>query len=228
MRRFFEPHGRPRKLRFDNGAPWHSSKDLPTALALWLVGLGIDPIFNRPYRPTENPKVERCNGLFEQWVDPSTCPDFAQLAEQAVWLVETQRERYPLADGRTRRQTFPELGTNARTYRAAEEASQFDMERVKAYLAQGVWARGASKVGQIHLYGKAYHIGKKYAKETVWVKFDAATTEWVVLNRKGETVKRHPAKQITAETIRTLKVAHPRPPSKKKKTRHNLAPQPVT
>jgi hypothetical protein len=228
MRRFFAQHGRPRKMRFDNGAPWRSSKDLPTALALWLVGVGITPIFNRPYRPTENPKVERCNGLYEAWVEPGQCADFAQLEERAAWLVETQRDRYPLADGRTRQQTFPELGTNERTYRTEEEVGQFDMEGVKAYLARGVWARLASKVGQIFLYGKAYSIGHRHERETVWVKFDAATTEWVVLNRKGEEVKRLPAEQITAEKIRTLQVAHPRPPSKKKKSRHNSAPQAVT
>jgi hypothetical protein len=215
-------------MRFDNGAPWASSKDLPTAFALWLVGLGITPLFNYPYRPTENPKVERCNGLFEQWLDPATCPDFAHLEQQAAWLVETQRERYPLADGRTRRQTFPELVTNERTYRIPEEERSFDMERVKQYLAQGLWPRVASKVGQIHLYGKAYHIGKKHAKETVWVKFDATTTDWVVLNRRGQEVKRHPAQQITAEKIRTLKVANPRPPSRKRRNRHNSSPQPVT
>jgi hypothetical protein len=228
MRDFFATHGRPQAMRFDNGGPWASPKDLPTPLCLWLVGLGIVGRFNRPYRPTENPKVERCHGLIDAWGEPAQCADFAQFREKMAWVVELQGARYPLADGRTRRETFPELASQERPYRAEEEASCFDMERVSRYLAARQWPRLASKVGQIYLYGKAYSLGHAHKGEWVWVRFDAATQEWVVFDRKGAAVKRWPAEQITAARIRTLNIAHPRPPSKKRQNRHNLAsPKPT-
>src|SRR5262249_5578309 len=45
MRRVFARWGLPRFLRFDNGFPWGNWNDLPTALALWLAGLGVRLIF---------------------------------------------------------------------------------------------------------------------------------------------------------------------------------------
>src|SRR6185437_10859102 len=66
-RRVFRRWGLPDHVRFDNGYPWGSPRDLPPELALWLIGLGVEPISNPPGRPTCNPKVERCNGLTQQW-----------------------------------------------------------------------------------------------------------------------------------------------------------------
>jgi hypothetical protein len=40
LRRVFARWGRPDRVRVDNGPPWGSREDLPTAFALWLIGLG--------------------------------------------------------------------------------------------------------------------------------------------------------------------------------------------
>ena len=70
LRGLFVRWGLPQRLRVDNGAPWSTWADLPPALVLWWVGLGIEPIFNHRHCPTENAKVERCNGLIAAWGEP--------------------------------------------------------------------------------------------------------------------------------------------------------------
>src|SRR5271157_5277768 len=67
FRHVFVRWGLPDRVRVDNGYPWGSSRDLPPELALWLIGLGVEPIWNPPAQPTRNPKVERSNGLTQQW-----------------------------------------------------------------------------------------------------------------------------------------------------------------
>jgi hypothetical protein len=227
LRALFATWGLPAKIRVDNGAPWRSWADLPTALALWWVGLGIEPVFNHPHCPKENPKVERCHGLWESWGEPQACRNFAAWEAAIAWVVETQRERYPSVGGRSRREAHPALAENPRRYTPEAEASLFDLERVKRYLALGRWPRWVSKIGQITLYGKPYRVGRPWAKQAVWVRLAAETTEWVIQDSNGEELIRHPAAQISAERICQLNVAHPRPPSRPKH-RHNRAAPPLT
>src|SRR5438876_11413579 len=73
LRGLFVRWGLPQRLRVDNGAPWSAWADLPPALVLWWVGLGIEPIFNDRHCRTENAKVERCNGLIAAWGERGVC-----------------------------------------------------------------------------------------------------------------------------------------------------------
>lgn len=114
-----------------------------------------------------------------------------------------------------------------RPYTAAQEAELFDLERVKAYLASGRWPRWVSKIGQITLYGKAYRVGREWRGEQVWVRFDATTSEWLIVGRDGKELIRHAAEQITSERIVNLNVAQPRPPSRKKQRQNLIAPAPT-
>jgi hypothetical protein len=225
LRRVFEQWGLPKRMRVDNGAPWATWADLPPAFALWLIGLGIKMIWNHPHCPKENANVERCNGLIGTWGDPASCADDPAWRCQVARVVRVQREEYrPAAGGLTRQERFPQLARNERRYAADEEARQFDIGRVKEHLAQGRWPRLVSKIGQITLYGQAYRVGRKWQGEQVWLRFDAVTTEWVVADREGKELVRHAAEQITAERICELRVAHPRPPSKKKRQNSHAPP----
>ena len=53
FRRVFVRWGLPDRVRVDNGYPWGTSRDLPSELALWLIGLGVEPIWNPPGQPTQ-------------------------------------------------------------------------------------------------------------------------------------------------------------------------------
>jgi hypothetical protein len=212
MRRVFEAWGLPERLRVDNGRPWghgQEGKDLPPPLVLWCVGLGITPIFNHPYSPTENPFVERQNGTVQRWGDPKRCPDYATWKETLEWVAHTQREVYRPERGRTRVEAHPELLTNPRPYEAAREGEVWQLARVITYLAGYVWPRLVSQRGQISVYGKAYEVGPTHGGQQVWLRLEAATQEWVIQDGEGQELARHAAEQLTTERIVHLDVSKP-------------------
>ena len=57
----FRTYGLPVRINADNGAPWGSPREpgQVSALALWLIRLGIRVSFSRPYHPQTNGKDER-------------------------------------------------------------------------------------------------------------------------------------------------------------------------
>jgi transposase InsO family protein len=225
LQRIFRRWGLPQRLRVDNGAPWATWADLPPALALWLIGVGIEMIWNRPRCPTQNAKVERCNGLIASWGDPATWADAAAWEAHVEALVVCQRERYrPRKLGRPRLGAYPELTQNPRSYPGTGDPEPFELARVQQWLAQRRWPRRVSKIGQITFYGKAHRVGRAWAGETVWLRFDAKTSEWVVEAKDGKELIRHAAEQITTERICQLQVSHPRPPSRKKQRQNLTAP----
>jgi hypothetical protein len=119
LRQAFVRWGRPEQVRVDNGAPWGSKGDLPTDLALWLIGLEVDLHWNQPRRPQENGVVERSQGTGKRWGEPHTCDDPQQLQARFEALDRLPREAYPYAEGRSRWEVFPDLGRVERAYSRA-------------------------------------------------------------------------------------------------------------
>jgi hypothetical protein len=228
LRSLFEQWGLPARIRVDNGMPWGNGSDLPPALALWFVGLGVGVIWNPPRSPTHNAKVERQNGTVARWGEPLACADFAAWEAKLLWVARVQREEYPAVGGQSRLSAHPKLQTPTRPYRRAEEAQRWELARVSGYLAQGVWPRQVSKRGQISLYGKAYQVGAAQGGERVWVRLDGERREWVVQGGDGQEKARHAADQITAERIRGMQVAKPHASSKAGRKRRNLPSEPAT
>jgi hypothetical protein len=226
LRGLFAQWGLPDRIRVDNGAPWGAGSDLPAPLALWWLGLGIGVIWNHAYRPTENAKVERQNGTIQRWGEPQRCADWAAWEEKLRWLTQVQRDEYEEGRPTTRLAAHPQLCQPRRLYQAAWEASQWELARVTTYLAQWVWPRQVSQRGQISLYGKAYQVGAPYGGQTVWVRLDAATREWVVEGSEGQELRRHQADQLTAERIGQLQVSKPHASSQQPRRRRNLPSPP--
>ena len=210
FRRVFARWGLPDRVRVDNGYPWGSSRDLPSELALWLIGLGVEPIWIPPAQPTCNPKVERSNGLTQQWGEVHTCADCQQAARVLAWVGRVQREEYPAIRGRTRAEVFPQLGTPRRVYRRAGEAGLWDLVRVDDFLARGCWRRHADVNGVISLYGHGRSIGRPWARQELVVRLDATDRHWLVSAPGGELIKRLPARELTRERILALAVSRRR------------------
>ena len=108
-----------------------------------------------------------------------------------------------------------------RPYHPAHETQEWDLARVEAYLAQGVWPRRVDQVGRITLYNRPYGVGRAYAGQQVWVRFEAATHMWVIRGAEGQEWARHPAQEIALETICRLEVSQVKP-SRRKRARQNL------
>jgi hypothetical protein len=210
FRRVFVRWGLPDRVRVDNGYPWGTSRDLPSELALWLIGLGVEPIWIPPGQPTCNPKVERCNGLTQQWGELHRCTDCQQAARALDWVGRIQREEYPAIRGRTRTAVFPQLSTPRRVYRRAHEEALWDLSRVDAFLARGCWTRRADGNGVISIYGHNRAVGRAWARQDVVVRFDASSRCWLVSNQNGELIKQLPASELTPARIMALAVSRRR------------------
>jgi hypothetical protein len=208
LRRVFQRWGLPDRLRVDNGHPWGSQNDLPTDLALWLIGLGVNMIWNKPRCPQMNGVVERSQGVTQQWVEPQTLADSTRLQARLDWAVHIQRELYPAVAGRSRLAAFPALATPRRRYQIEIEDALWSLDRVDMFLTQGVWRRRVGRSGQISLYARDYWVGKRRTGQDVSVRFDPTDRHWVVCDHRGQELRRHRAEQLTRERIVGLKVAH--------------------
>jgi hypothetical protein len=213
LRGFFARWGLPDGLRLDNGHPWGSPRDLPTDLALWLIGLGVAPHWNRPRHCEANGIVERDHGVLARWSEPATCRDAAELAERLTQAAIIQRAVYSVGRDRgSRLSAYPGLAAGGRAYDPRRERRQWDVRRVWRWLAGRSWRRVVDKVGRISLYNRALGVGRAWAGQTVLVAFDPVAVAWVIQDARGTELRRHPAPELQRDRVWTLTVAARRPP----------------
>ena len=188
MIRVFEKWGMPRYIKFDNGRPFGdpSRKTIPL-LSLWLIGLGIQVIFNRPATPTDNSKVERMQGVTNNWASPTHCMNECQMQKSLDYNIDLQRNDFKLRrhENKTRSQLYPELTEPYQVY----QEDKFDMQLVYQSLAKGYWQRLVSKNGQIYFYDQRFYLGRTYQKQTVQIQFDLDKSTWAVSDTNGQLIK---------------------------------------
>jgi len=91
--------GQARALRLDNGAPWGSGSELPPPLALWLLGLDLELMWNDPHGPRQNGVVERSHRTEPNGIEPQWCPTPAALQQRLDETDRMHREEYPYQGG---------------------------------------------------------------------------------------------------------------------------------
>src|SRR3954467_13269515 len=149
IRRAFARWGLPRSLRVDNGTPWGSWGDFPTALSLWALGLGVAMHWNNPRSPEENGVVERSQGTSNRWCEPWTCTTPEELQARLDRMDRLYRESYPYQDRLSRMAFFPGLTDSGRPYDPALESEVWQWSRVAAYLASCVVTRQVDSAGHV-------------------------------------------------------------------------------
>lgn len=199
--------GRPETLRMDNGVPWGPPSPVPSALGLWMVGLGIRLVYGRPGCSTDNAVVERSHGVLAPWVEPQLCADFAACQTRLTWAAQIQRERYPACGTQTRFQAYPALLTNDRRYDPACETQTWSIARVKTYLSQFVFRRKVEKYGQITLFTNTYSVGRAHSRIQVEVRLDPLTDQWLVTDEQGILLRRLPCRELDYVLISQLQLA---------------------
>ena len=207
LRETFALWGLPKALRIDNGSPWATQSDVPAALALWLIGLGVKVLVNRPRQSTDNAIVERNHGVLAKWVEAKQASSLEAFARQLTWASKMQREVYPAIGGKSRLEAYPSLQKNERTYQAELEVELWQMERVEIFLARKLWARRVDKVGRISLFSSDYSVGRKYRGQTVQIRYDLQSHDWLIESEQGLLLKRYSCQEISHETIQNLTLA---------------------
>jgi transposase InsO family protein len=210
FRHVFERWGLPGLIQVDNGHPWGLNSGLPPDLALWLIGLGIDMNWIPPGQPQHNGKVERGNGVAQQWADPKECRSRAELKVRLERECFIQRERYPAIAGMSRLEAYPELNHPTRPYRVVDEDRLWDLARVHQFLSRTAYYRQANAKGAIWLYNRGRSLGRIYRGMEVVVNFDISSRQWIVSNNDGQELKRLPAPELSSERVLALDVGHKR------------------
>lgn len=195
-------------MRFDNGAPWGTRSKSPSPLALWLAGLGIEPVFGRPRQSTDNAVVERCHGVLVGWVEPEDCPDQPTLANRLDYFARLQREVYPACDQQSRIAAYPALLSQPRPYDPAADAEAWSAEAMYAYLARFQFQRKVEVNGRITLLSRSYSLGRAYRRRTVNLQMDAACREWVVTDEYGHELTRLQPKDLTYASIANMTLTY--------------------
>lgn len=207
LREAFGRWGLPGGLRLDNGIPWGNWNDLPTALALWLAGLGLSLTFNPPRVPQDNGVVEKSNDTAQRWCEPGTAESAVQLQQRCDRFDRIQREQYPSLLGKSRLAVFPQLLVPRRPYRATDEEGLWSLQRAEQYLASFVAQRQVSAQGQISVYARNCSVGAKHRFHTALLYYDPGSHEWVAAQADGRTLRRFAAIEITRERICALQVS---------------------
>ena len=208
LRLAFAQWGLPGRLRVDNGAPWGSTGDFPTELALWLIGLKVEMHWNRPRSPQENGVVERSQGTSARWCEPETCATPAELQGRLDRMDRLYREVYPYREKLSRLAYFPGLKHSGRSYDPGREPEQWKWSRVAEHLANYVAARRVDQSGSVSLYNKSHYVSKSHQGNEVYVTYDPQLNEWVISDHEGRQLRSRPADQLSQERVMNLNVTH--------------------
>jgi hypothetical protein len=196
-------------MRFDNGRPWATPHvRAPNAFTLWLVGLGIQPMFGQPRQSTDNAIVERSHGVLVKWVEPEQCVDPYDLQNRLSYFVHIQRAVYPSCQRGSRFDQYPQLHIPLRPYAAAEEEALWDVQKVYDYVAQYRFTRAVEKNGRITLMTDEYSVGRAYAAQKVTAYFDPQQGCWIVEDRQGEVIAQFVAHQLRYLAIANLEMRY--------------------
>jgi hypothetical protein len=206
LRDCFARWGRPVSVQCDNGNPWGSWGDLPTPLALWLIGLGLGVAWIPAGTPQDNGVVERGQGVAKNWAEPDRCRSPEELQRRLDEEDRVQRECYPHARCASRMAAYPGLAHSGRPYSEAWEQKHWSFGAVLAHLAGLLAPRRVDCSGKIGLYHDKVYVGKVNRGREVVVQFDAGTAEWVVSDRGGTELCRRPLTQFDAMSLRRLPV----------------------
>jgi hypothetical protein len=210
FRRVFTLWGLPGHIQVDNGHPWGLNFGLPPDLALWLIGLGIDMSWIPRGQPQLNGKVERGNGVSQQWAEPRDCRSRAELQARLHHECEIQRERYPSIAGMSRMEAYPGLRHSGRPYHVEGEDGLWDLSRIDQFLARRPYYRRANAKGAIWLYNRGRSLGRIHRGVEAIVRFDISSGCLIVNDTNGQLLEELPAPELSRERILALDVGHKR------------------
>lgn len=198
--------GLPQRIRLDNGHPFAHTRerDLPTNLALWVVALGIEPIFNRPYSPQQNGTVECMQRVSGYWATPESCatPQELQKRLDKVSFDHVHVYRSRAHGDRTRLERYPQLLTNPRRYKPGME----EVQRACNYLAQFVLRRKVFSNGRVSIAGFQWTVGLKYRGQQVSICFHPHKLCWQVFQSDGVGISESPKLDFTKQALNDLTI----------------------
>jgi hypothetical protein len=205
--RLFMRWGKAGSFRVDNGEPLGNPKMNATpALALWLIAMDVDMIWNKPRSPTQNAVVERMQGTSSRWAEVHKCANAVDLQTRLDTECVVQRTQLVVRrlNNQNRLQAFPELETSRRSF----DELTFDAQRVYTFLAQKIYTRKVSSGGVLTFYGQKFNIGLKNKGITVEIKLNKTDLSWNFYDNQTLLATK-PALHLSEENIKNLGIFNP-------------------
>ena len=179
--------------------------DLPTGLELWLAGLGVEVRANPPRRPQDNGVVERSQGTGKRWAEPHRAGSAEELQATIDAMDRRQRESYPYHGEPVAFPSYADLKfAELCSYDESREEECWSLERARDRLAGSVVPRRVDRGGMASVYNRNYYVGKAYAEQVVYVRYDPQQQLWLFQDREGHQLNRQKASEINATNIRGL------------------------
>ena len=122
LRLGFLDFGLPKKIQVDHASVFydnHSKSPFPTRFHLWLIALGIELVYSRVHRPTDQAKVERSHEiLFNQTVRSHKAEDWKHLYEICQNRRKVLNEEFPSStcNGKPPLKAFPKAKHSGKIY----------------------------------------------------------------------------------------------------------------
>jgi transposase InsO family protein len=183
LRKAFTLFGLPEKIQVDHASVFYENKGkspFPTRFHLWLISLGIELVFSRKYRPTDQAVVERMHQTIENQVIRTE--PFASLATiQQKTNERIERLNYHIPSSSFNDQpplvAHPQARHSGRFYCPRNEKALIDFERVLDYLSRGKWIRKATGDSgkRVSLGGMKYYMGDADKGQNLELTFNKAT-----------------------------------------------------
>jgi len=194
LRLAFCEFGLPQKIQADHAAVFYENKGkspFPTMFHLWLLSLGINLVFSRKYRPTDQSGVERMHQTMEHQIKRKAgFHSFEQLIKFA-----NQRRRRLNQDIPCRSinklpplVAFPKAIHSGRSYRPEIEKQLMNLDNVFQFLHKGKWYRKISKVKKTSIGGQKYYVKNATPLSTVEVSFNYNHQSLVFRNVKEQQI----------------------------------------
>jgi len=194
LRLAFIEFGMPLKVQTDHAAVFFENKGkspFPTRFHLWLISLGVELIFSRKYRPTDQAIVERSHQTLEAQILKGK--SFKRLNELQKHCDE---RRNKLNNSIPSSSTvdlpplvaFPQAIHSTRPYRPEVEKDNIDLDKVYRFLSQGQWYRKVNKKKTTSLGGQGYYLKNAEPETKVRICFCYKQKQVVFRNVKEQIV----------------------------------------
>jgi len=212
MQQIFEQWGLPKYIRVDNGKPFGDPQrcSIPE-LGLWLIGLGIEVVWNRPRSPKDNATVERMQATTSRWTEAQQSYSCMELQTKLDRAAIVQREKYQVRrlGAKSRKEVYPELWDNSRAYSWQQQAA-FDVNKITIYLSQISFVRKVNKRGVLHFYAQQVYAGRRHINKLLCLRYATDRNCFRLTDQTNAIIGYLQADNFSAENILSLNVCQKR------------------